>query len=52
MVGVVEGFRWALLGTDTAPGPLILVSAAVTVALLISGAYRFRRLEKTFADLV
>ena len=52
MVGVVEGFRWALLGTDTAPGPIILVSSLVAVALLVSGAFYFRRLEKTFADVV
>ena len=52
MVGVVEGFRWALLGTDTAPGPIILVSSVVAVALLVSGAFYFRRLEKTFADVV
>lgn len=52
MVGVVEGFRWALLGTDTAPGPMIMVSASVAVALLISGAYYFRRMEKSFADVV
>lgn len=52
MAGVVEGFRWALLGTDTAPGPLILVSVAVSVALLVSGAYYFRRLERNFADVV
>ncbi len=52
MVGVVEGFRWALLGTDTAPGPIILVSSVVAVARLVSGAFYFRRLEKTFADVV
>ena len=52
MVGVVEGFRWALLGTNTAPGPIILVSFMVSLALLISGAFYFRRLEKTFADVV
>ena len=52
MVGVVEGFRWALLGTDTAPGPLILVSAIVAVALVVSGAFYFRRMERTFADVV
>jgi lipopolysaccharide transport system permease protein len=52
MAGVVEGFRWALLGTETAPGPIVLVSAVVAVALLISGAYYFRRMEKTFADVV
>ncbi len=52
MVGVVEGFRWALLSTDTAPGPMLLVSSLVAAALLVSGAYYFRRLEKTFADVV
>jgi lipopolysaccharide transport system permease protein len=52
MVGVVEGFRWALLGTNTAPGPMIGVSALVATVLLIGGAYYFRRMEKTFADLV
>ena len=52
MAGVVEGFRWALLGTETAPGPIIIVSALVSVALLISGAFYFRRMEKTFADVV
>ena len=52
MAGVVEGFRWALLGTQTAPGPLILVSALVAMGLLVSGAFYFRRMEKTFADVV
>jgi lipopolysaccharide transport system permease protein len=52
MVGVVEGFRWALLGTDTAPGPIIVVSSLVAIGLLVSGAYYFRRMEKTFADVV
>ncbi|CAN5822730.1 ABC transporter permease [soil metagenome] len=52
MVGVVEGFRWSLLGADTAPGPMIIVSALAAVALLVSGAFYFRRLEKTFADIV
>jgi homopolymeric O-antigen transport system permease protein len=52
MVGVVEGFRWALLGTDTAPGPIIIVSFVVATVILISGAYYFRRMEKTFADVI
>ena len=52
MSGVVEGFRWALLGTDTAPGPMIIVSSVVAVVLLISGTYYFRRMERTFADVV
>ena len=52
MTGVVEGFRWALLGTDTAPGPIIIVSSLAALALLVSGAFYFRRMEKTFADVV
>jgi lipopolysaccharide transport system permease protein len=52
MAGVVEGFRWALLGTETAPGPMVLVSAVAAAALLVSGAYYFRRMEQTFADVV
>lgn len=52
MVGVVEGFRWALLGTDTAPGLSVLVSAAVALTLLIGGAFYFKRMERTFADVI
>ncbi len=52
MVGVVEGFRWALLGTETAPGPIVIVSCLAALGLLASGALYFRRMEKTFADVV
>jgi len=52
MAGVVEGFRWALLGTDTAPGPVIVVSTIAAFVLFISGLFYFRRMEKTFADVV
>jgi lipopolysaccharide transport system permease protein len=52
MVGVVEGFRWALLGSDSAPGPIVAVSALAALAILVSGAFYFRRMEKTFADVV
>ena len=52
MVGVVEGFRWALLDTGVAPGPMLAVSSLVSLALLVGGAYYFRRLERTFADVV
>jgi len=52
MAGVVEGFRWALLGTGVAPGPMVAVSVAAALVLLATGAYYFRRMEKTFADLV
>ena len=51
MAGVVEGFRWALLGTDTRPGPMIIVSSIVAVVIFVSGAFYFRRMEKTFADV-
>jgi lipopolysaccharide transport system permease protein len=52
MVGVVEGFRWALLGTATGPGPMILVSSLMSLALLVGGAFYFRRMERRFADVV
>lgn len=52
MAGVVEGFRWAMIGTQTQPGPLILVSATVSILLLIGGAFFFRRAERQFADVV
>lgn len=52
MAGVVEGFRWALLGTTQAPGALLVVSAFVVAALLASGLIYFRRMEATFADTV
>jgi lipopolysaccharide transport system permease protein len=52
MAGVVEGFRWALLGTQTAPGPMIIVSTLMALGILISGVFYFRRMEDTFADVV
>jgi lipopolysaccharide transport system permease protein len=52
MVGVVEGFRWALLGTNTEPGLIIVISTLTAVIILVSGAFYFRRMEKTFADIV
>jgi lipopolysaccharide transport system permease protein len=51
MAGVVEGFRWALLGGE-GPGPMIAVSSSAAVLLLITGALWFRRMETTFADVV
>jgi len=51
MAGVVEGFRWALLGTKP-PGPLLWVSLATVTLLLIGGLAYFRRMERTFADIV
>jgi lipopolysaccharide transport system permease protein len=52
MVGVIEGFRWALLGKAEAPGSELIVSSAVVIILFICGLYYFRRTERTFADLV
>jgi len=51
MVGVIEGFRWVLLGTEP-PGALMIVSLAVVLVILISGAFYFRRMEKIFADVI
>lgn len=51
MAGVVEGFRWALLGTE-APGPIIWVSALVAIMVLVSGIIYFRRMETSFADII
>lgn len=51
MVGVVEGFRWALFSTDP-PKAMLVVSALVSIGLLVSGAFYFRRMEKTFADTI
>ncbi len=52
MAGVVEGFRWALLGGANPPWEALLTSVIVVGALLVGGAYFFRRMERTFADLV
>ncbi len=52
MVGVVEGFRWALLGSGAPALPAILVSSFVAMFLLVSGTFYFRRMEMTFADFV
>jgi len=52
MVGVVEGFRWALLDTGPAPGLMPVISGLVSVVLLVGGAFYFQRLERTFADVV
>lgn len=52
MVGVVEGFRWALFEAAPAPGALVAASAVTALAVLVSGAFYFRRVEKKFADVV
>ena len=52
MVCVVDGFRWALLGKPLPAGPMIFVSLATTAVLLIGGLFYFKRMEKTFADII
>jgi lipopolysaccharide transport system permease protein len=52
MAGVVEGFRWALLGTAKAPSAMLAVSITAVGLLLIGGLYYFRRTEQEFADIV
>lgn len=51
MVGVIQGFRWALLG-GTPPDLTLVISVAMVLILLVSGLYYFRRMEKIFADIV
>jgi lipopolysaccharide transport system permease protein len=51
MTGVIEGFRWALLGTSP-PGLTIMISAGVVILILIGGLFYFRKMEQYFADLV
>ncbi len=51
MAGIIEGFRWAILGTEP-PSYLLIASAAIILIVLISGAFYFRRREKAFADVV
>jgi lipopolysaccharide transport system permease protein len=52
MVGVVDGMRWSVLGTNTAPGPIVAVSAVTTLLFALGGAMYFRRTENRFADIV
>jgi lipopolysaccharide transport system permease protein len=52
MVGVVNGFRWALLGTGSGPELALWISTAISVLIFISGLFYFRSMEKTFADTI
>jgi lipopolysaccharide transport system permease protein len=52
MVAVVDGFRWALLGTGSAPGPMVIVSSCAALTLLLVATLVFRRVERNFADVV
>lgn len=51
MSGIIEGFRWAILGTQP-PSHLLIASVAIIIVILVSGAFYFRRREKAFADVV
>jgi lipopolysaccharide transport system permease protein len=52
MAGVIEGFRWALLGTPRPHFSVMVISLCVVIALLIPGLLYFRHTERTFADVV
>ena len=52
MAGVVNGFRWALLGSGNGPDLALWVSATISVLILVSGLFYFRSMEKTFADTI
>ncbi len=52
MAGVLNGFRWAILGTPTGPNAPMLISVGVAIFLLLSGLFYFRRMEKIFADMI
>jgi lipopolysaccharide transport system permease protein len=52
MAGVIEGFRWSVLGKGESPGPILLVSTVVTLVLLVGGLLYFRRMERQFADVI
>jgi lipopolysaccharide transport system permease protein len=52
MAGVIEGFRWSLTGNGNPPSRMLLVSAAVVVAVLVSGLMYFQKMETTIADVV
>jgi lipopolysaccharide transport system permease protein len=52
LTGVVEGFRWALLGTGEGPGITLLISSCIAFLITISGLFYFRRMERKFADVV
>jgi lipopolysaccharide transport system permease protein len=52
LTSVVEGFRWTLIGTETAPGIITIISIIAALLLLVSGLFYFRRLEKTLVDIL
>ena len=52
MVGVIDGFRWAILGTTDFPGRALLISSICAIVFLLLGIKIFRRTERTFADVI
>ena len=52
MTGVVNGFRWALLGTDTGPDIMFWISVGISLMIFVTGLFYFRSMEKTFADTI
>jgi len=52
MTGVIEGFRWALLGKTDVPWHMVTVSSLVVIGLLLGGLLYFNRMEKDFADVI
>jgi lipopolysaccharide transport system permease protein len=52
MVGVVEGFRWTLLGSPLNVFPILAASSATSAALLVTGVTHFRKMERAIADVI
>ena len=52
MVGVIDGFRWAILGNTQLYWPGFILSLGLVAALLVSGLWYFRKTERTFADVI
>ena len=53
MVGVIEGFRWALLGTQQSISPLMIaISSGIAIVIFVTGLFFFRRIERVFADMI
>ena len=52
MAGVVNGFRWALLGVGNGPDTGLWISLGIALLIMISGLFYFRNMEKTFADTI
>lgn len=53
MVGVIEGFRWALLGTQQSISPMMIaISSGIALIIFVTGLFFFRRMERIFADMI